>query len=255
MINALLHIILSIIAATAALPERTVTGGAFQAPLLQDRQTPNTAEHAQRELNQAPAEEALPSDRRLREARLAKNARYNSRGPDLTRRGSESFIDQEWPRALPIIPAKESNLTVVAEVVRMQPYLSKDHSRIYTEITVRPEEVIKSDQHLETSSAVVIDRVGGVLRTQSGQIVNDNIMIDGLGRTRIGGRYILFAKKIHNGRDLTLIRGYELRAGRVFRLEDNGNSGSALVSSTPGASDIPSDEKSFLEAACRKAHM
>jgi hypothetical protein len=196
-----------------------------------------------------PMEESqLPENPKERATRLAKNLRYNAHEADLTKRSDESFIEQVWPRSLPVIPAKESALVLVGTVVKMQPYLSGDRSRIYTELTIQSEEVVASDVRLSTTKVPVIDRIGGVLKTQSGQVVRDGIIIDGLGRTRVGGRYVLFAKRIHHGKDLTLIRGYELREGQVFKLTEDGNPGDVLVSSIPGDANIPSEEKAFIQA-------
>jgi hypothetical protein len=199
-------------------------------------------------------EESLPQEPKEHKARLAKNTRYNSHnGYDLTKQTGDSFIEQVWPRSLPVIPVRESAVTVIGKVVRMQPYLSADHSRIYTELTIQPEEIVKSDVCQVAAPTLVIDRIGGAFKTRSGQIVRDDIMIDGLGRTHVGGRYVLFAKRTRRGNDIMLVRGYELRDGRVFKLNDDGSPGTRLISSTPGVADTPSEEGSFLQAVRERA--
>lgn len=202
--------------------------------------------------NDAMDEESPSQDPREREARLARNMRYNGGGCDITALtpGHLCFFDQVWPRALPLIPLKESTIAFAGQVSRIQPYLSGDHTHIYTEITVQIEEIFRSpaNSKLLSSQTVVINQIGGTIRMPSGQIVHDGTRIDFLGRTRVGGRYVLFAKKIHEGKDLTLIRGYELREGQVFKLTEDGNPGDELVSSIPGAASIPSEEKAFIQA-------
>src|SRR5262249_46987121 len=104
----------------------------------------------------------------------------------------------------------------------MQPYLSPDRSRLYTEIGVRVEEVLKSDVDLSVGDTLIVDRLGGALNLKSGQLVRDDISIEGLGKTRFGGRYVLFAQRANEGNDIALIKGYELRDGTVFRLTQDG---------------------------------
>jgi hypothetical protein len=131
----------------------------------------------------------------------------------------------------------------------MQPYLSEDRTHIYTEITIRIEEIFKNppNSKIPSGQTVVINQIGGTIRMTSGQVVHDGTRIDFLGKTHVGGRYVLFAKGIHGGNDLTLIRGYELRDGQVFKLIGNGSPGP-----TPGAANSLSQEKAFLQAV-RKA--
>jgi hypothetical protein len=201
--------------------------------------------------------EPLSQNPQEREARLAKNIRYNGGSCDITALtpGHSCFSDQVLPRALPLIPMKESAIVLAGQVSKIGFYLSEDRTHIYTEISLRIEEVFKNPQNSTTASSqtVIIDQIGGSIRMPSGQIVQDGTRIDFLGRTRVGGRYILFANTIHEGKDLTLIRGYELRDGHVFKLTENGNPGDVLVSSTPGDADIPSEEKPFLQAVRKVA--
>ena len=196
-------------------------------------------------------EEQESSDPKERELRRAKNIRYNTGGSDLTIRkpNTEHFVEHIWPRGLPLIPSSESAVVVRGTVVTMQPYLSQDRSRLYTEIGVRVEEVLKSDVDLSVGDTLIVDRLGGALNLKSSQLVRDDISIEGLGKTRSGGRYVLFAQRVNEGNDITLIKGYELRDGRVFRLTQDGSPGNVLLSSKPGVPDDFSEGRAFLEAA------
>jgi hypothetical protein len=201
--------------------------------------------------------EALPAPdgQKARTARLAKNTRYNGGVCDLKARTPDQLcIDQVWPRALPVIPVKESAFALLGQVEKLQPYLSTDRTHIYTEITVRIEDAFTGPSNSKSTSGrtVIIDQIGGTITMTSGQVIHDGTRVDFLGRTHVGGRYILFAKRIHHGKDLTLIRGYELREGRVFKLTADGNPGDVLVSSIAGAASIPFEEKAFIQAV-RKA--
>jgi hypothetical protein len=195
-------------------------------------------------------EEPESLDPKERALRKAKNIRHNAGGSDLTIRkpNTEHFIEHIWPRGLPLIPSSESAVIVSGTVIRMQPYLSEDRSRIYTEIAVKIEEVLKSDVTLSVGDLLIVDRLGGVLKLKSGHVVRYDISIKGLGKTRVGGRYVLFAQRVREGKDIDLIKGYELRDGKVFRLTEDGSIGNILVSIKPGVPDVFSEERAFLEA-------
>jgi hypothetical protein len=215
-----------------------------------------TEEENSQQGNDAMDEESVSQDPKEREARLTKNMRYNGGGCDITALtpGHSCFFDQVWPRALPLIPLKQSTIAFAGQISKMQPYLSEDRTHIYTEITIRIEEVFKNppNSKIPSGQTVVINQIGGTIRMTSGQVVHDGTRIDFLGKTHLGGRYVLFAKGIHGGKDLTLIRGYELRDGQVFKLRENGSPGPTLVSTIPGAANTLSLEKAFLQAV-RKA--
>ncbi len=119
---------------------------------------------------------------------------------------------------------------------------TEDGTRIYTETTFRVEELFKSPANLTLSSdrTLAIDRTGGAVKTGSGQILHDDTRNGFLGRPQIGMRYVLFADSIHEGRDFSMLRGYELRDGKVFRLTEDGSPSSVLVSNL-------SQEDKFLQ--------
>jgi hypothetical protein len=232
-----------------------VKAGPFHSALPLASQA-DTREADKQDQTDAVAEESLSQDPKERGARLAKDMRYNGGGCDITALKPDHFcfFDQSWPRGLPLIPLQESTIAFAGQVSKIQTYLSEDRTHVYTEITVRIEESFKSppNSKLASGQTVVVDQIGGAIRMHSGQLVYDGTHIDFLGRTHAGGRYVLFAKNIHQGKDLTLIRGYELRDGRAFELTDSGSPSSVLVSTAPRAADTLSEEKTFLQAV-RKA--
>lgn len=73
---------------------------------------------------------AAVADAKERDARRAKNVRYNAGGTDLTKRHPkiERFVEQVWP-SRELIPATESAVIATGRVVKIQPYLSADGSR------------------------------------------------------------------------------------------------------------------------------
>jgi hypothetical protein len=198
-----------------------------------------------------PEEEPPSADLEAHSWRRAKNARYNGAGTDLTsiKPGTDAFFEHVWP-AIPAVPIAESTCVVVGTVVKMQPYLSEDRSRIYTELSVRAESVIKCDVHdlLSPGKLLAVDVFGGALRTRSGQIMRDNTRVEFLGKPYVGGRFVLFATRIHDNNDLAMIRGYELRDGKVYQLTEHGSPGRKLFTRSPGEPDPLSQEGLFLEA-------
>jgi hypothetical protein len=162
-------------------------------------------------------EEPESSSAKEREVRRAKNTRYNAGGADLTverHKDSEIFFEHIWP-AVDFFPASESAIVVVGRVEKVQPHLSTDRSRIYTEFTIAVDEFLKRDR-VPASKLVAIDRPGGALRLKSGRIVRDGTQIDYLGNLEFGRRYVIFARAINDGNDLSLIKSYELEEGKVF---------------------------------------
>jgi len=198
-------------------------------------------------------EEPESSSPEVREARRAKNTRYNTAGVDLTVElppGSEIFFDQFWPNTA-FIPASKSAVIAVGTVVKVQPYLSSDRHRIYTEITIKVDDLLKLDRddRLSTAKTLVIDRLGGKLRLNTSRIVSDGTQIDDLGKPRFGKRYLLFGESVNNGNDINLIKSYELVDGKTFT-DDSGPS--RLISAMPEVPESWGDETAFLAAVREK---
>jgi hypothetical protein len=193
-------------------------------------------------------EEAEAADAKERDARRAKNVRYNAGRTDLTKRDPkiEGFVEQVWPRR-DLIPAAESAVIATGRVVKVQPYLSADRSRIYTEITIRADELLKQDRasRISVDKTLVIDRLGGVLRLRTGQVVRDDVQIGNLGITQLGKRYVLFARSVNDGTDISLMGSYELVDCKVFT---NDSRPRRLISTLPGVPSTWADEAAFLKA-------
>jgi hypothetical protein len=211
--------------------------------------SPRGVSQARAEEDKAVAEEAPePSDARERAARRAKSARYNTGGRDITtlEPGVESFAEHVWPRG-EVIPTAESAAVLTGAVVKVQPYLSGDRSRIYTEIEIRVEEVLKgqADGLLPAADSLVIDRLGGALKLGTGRVVRDETHVEGLGKTRVGRRYVFFARRVNEAGDLSLIKSYELRDGKVFT---NDSREGKPITALPGVPEAWASEAAFVEA-------
>lgn len=110
-------------------------------------------------------EEPLPQDPTERAARLVKNLRYNGGRGDLTK-SDELFSEQYEPRSLPLVPLEESAIACKGQVIKMQAFLSADRSHIYTEITLRVDEIFKQDKDFKLSSGqtLMVTQIGGAIK-------------------------------------------------------------------------------------------
>jgi hypothetical protein len=189
-------------------------------------------------------------------ARAAKSTRYNGGGCDLTVPGQDCFFEQFAPGALPLIPVKESAFVLLGRVTKVQPYLSADRTHIYTETTIQIEEMFKSPERfsLPSDQTLVADQIGGAMRTASGRVLRDGSRIDFLGQAYVGGRYVFFLRQVHEGKDLEILRAYELRDGKVFKLAEDGSRGQVILSKTSGREDSLSREESLLHFIREQTH-
>jgi hypothetical protein len=196
----------------------------------------------------------VTSESRENTARQEKNRRYDGGHCDLTR--DEECIEQYEPRALPLIPLKESAFAFVGQVTKMQPWLSEDRTHIYTEASVHVGEVLKSPEgfSLPPDRMLITDQIGGAIKVPSGHILRDNTRSGFMGRPYVGGRYVLFVREIHEGKDLEVLRAYELRDGKVFKLAEDGGRGQVILSKTSGREDSFSREKSLLHFIHEQLH-
>lgn len=166
------------------------------------------------------------SDPKERNARRAKSARHNSTGDInpkqliLTENSPPELfaLPDSHVTAATAIPAAESDIAVLGEIVQARAYLSEDRTNIYSEFTVRVQEVLKntSTGTLFPGASITAERPGGALRFPSGK----TLLRGSLGRNmpRVGRRYVLFLRH-DDGESFNIITGYELREGRVFPLD------------------------------------
>src|SRR5690606_33726071 len=180
-----------------------------------------------------------------------KNARYNSKGPDLTTfRGDEDvFYENITPRGLPILPVEESVIVAVGKIVKIQPYLSDDRSQIYTELSMQVENLLKTDDSNANINSFVLDQVGGSIQLRSGHKIQYKVQIGGRGNPCENNRYVFFIQKADENNGYYFINGYELSEGKVFTL-DTGKK--KLITDKYAVSKEFADEKTFLELTRRE---
>jgi hypothetical protein len=129
-------------------------------------------------------------------------------------------IDDFGSPALPAIPAGESEIVIVGEVLDAQAYVSNNKKGVYSEFTVRVGEVLKNNSsNITQGSSICIDREGGFVRYKNGKKRLYRIM--GQGMPRVGRRYVLFLKNPEKSPNYDIIRAYELKADGIASLESS----------------------------------
>lgn len=118
---------------------------------------------------------------------------------------------------LSAFPLGGSAIIAVGAVVDAQAYLSDDKTGVYSEFSIRIEEVLKNDGLAPTfpGSLVVAEREGGRVRFPSGRIILYGNREEGMPRQ--GGRYVFFLSR--DEKRYSILTAYELRSGRVYPLD------------------------------------
>jgi hypothetical protein len=163
-----------------------------------------------------------PADPEKRAKRQARGKKYNNSPLGIDPISTVAVGSTHWAMNLPALPVAQSNAVVVGEVINAQAYLSDDRTGVYSEFTIRVDEVLKNDGQppLVSGCSIDVERMGGRVRFASGHV--GQYFIPNQGMPRIGRRYVLFLKRNEEGQDYSLITGYELRTGRVFLLDNPG---------------------------------
>lgn len=177
-----------------------------------------------------------PSDLDNREKRRVKNKKYNDPNSDSYRNhiltSGIGAIRNEWDFGLDsALPTTQSSAVIVGEVADANAYLSEDKYKVYSEFTVRVDEVIKNDsgEPIAVGESIATDRLGGRVRVPSGRV--GSFYVSGQGVPEVGKRYVFFlgfnpreAGGITDPRYLNrhILTAYELRLGVVFPLDSSG---------------------------------
>ncbi len=217
---------------------------------LQPQSTHDRADKGQFPVADYAAPEPVAPDERAR--RLAKGSRFNGRGSAETGGGvMESSIPLESLRfveaptnSVKAFPLSYSDTLVIGEVTDARAYLSTDKTGVYSEFTIRLDEVLKDANKSLTDShpTTIGTREGGRVRFPSG-IVN-LYGTNERGMPRVGVRYAFFLKSSEMEDDYSIVTAYELKDGRVYPLD--GYSNYRKTVSPPFKAYEGMDEKSFL---------
>jgi len=111
---------------------------------------------------------------------------------------------------LPALPAGQSNLILIGEVLDAQAYLSNDKSGVYTELTIRINEIIKNDTAvpLAQGGEISVMREGGTVRYSNGHQRLYHMAEEGMPKASL--KYVLFLSTADQSQDYNLLTAYEI---------------------------------------------
>ena len=122
-------------------------------------------------------------------------------------------------RTLPGLPIKQSTAVLIGTVVASQAFLSDDKTGVYSEFTIRVEDVFKSDSPgFVTGCLTEVERRGGRVKFSSGRI--HWYSVDKENMPVAGRQYVFFLTRESQVDNLKILTAYELRGGKVFALDD-----------------------------------
>lgn len=171
-----------------------------------------------------------PADEKARQKRRAKNSRFDKQGmvskPHNAGKGMSTTHHDDWEVGLPPLPITQSDVIVVGEVVSAQAHLSNNKGGVYSEFSIRADELLKNSVQPEIAadSLIVAEREGG--RVRFAPDVVELSSISGQGMPREGRRYVLFLKRVDGEESYHIVTGYELLENGVLPLDKRGFSGS-----------------------------
>lgn len=214
---------------------RSSIGQQTSGQMPQTQRTPPEWKQAHEEFKQqfpiADYDAPESADPEKRAKRIAKNRRYDNRSlvsrelpisddeermvvidpPPPGLPGTRSFIVESG------LPAAESEIVVVGEILGAEAHLSNNKQDVYSEFTVRVDAVLKnSPANVTEGSLITIDREGGFVRYRNGKM--RLYRIGGFAMPHIGQRYVLFLNNLENSPNYRILTGYELKENTVESL-------------------------------------
>lgn len=162
-----------------------------------------------------PADAAERAKRHLRGAKHDKSL-FSVSASDIS---EETFLVDFVDPNLPALPLAKSSNVVLGSITAAKAYLSNDRTGVYTEFSLRVEEVMKNDMEssLVPGCTVEIIRKGGRVKFPNGRI--HLYKITELEMPRVGGRYLLFLTDGDADHGFEILTAYELRNGKVVPLD------------------------------------
>lgn len=159
-----------------------------------------------------------PSDPAERMKRREKGKHFNNGAISKTPTRYSSSLSNHWYSGLSALPLEQSSAVVIATTLSRGAFLSNDKTGIYTELSVRIEEVLHGDIHaLQKDSVIDINRRGGVVRYSTGE--ESLFYIEGQEMPSVGTRYLFFLKAMPDSADFQIVTGYELSPSGVKALD------------------------------------
>lgn len=193
-------------------------------------------------------ERPLPSEPTKRQTRVHRSRLFNllrdgETLEDLEQQGAPPPVTTYHP--LPSraeLPGDLADSIFVGSITAAQAYLSDNHSSIYTEVSVRVEQVMaQSSPHLAAGGEAVLLMPGGSLKLSNGHVLRHEVYGNG-GPLQLNSRYVFFCVYSENTRAFTLTKAWRLVGGHARPVAPDD-----LARSAQGASSYDGmNEWSFL---------
>ncbi|HEX8922417.1 MAG TPA: hypothetical protein VF766_13160 [Pyrinomonadaceae bacterium] len=134
--------------------------------------------------------------------------------------GTETILTNDWEVSVPRIPVAQSDVVLVGTILDANAYISTDRNGVYSEFTLKVEDVFKRDKAtlLSVGESVLVERQGGRVRFPSGRVEWYRIALQSM--PQVNCRYVLFLKRLDDD-SFSIITGYELREGKVHPLDND----------------------------------
>lgn len=132
--------------------------------------------------------------------------------------GDEIVLITDWETRVPDVPAAQSEVILVGEVLDANAFVSADKNGVYSEFGVRVREVLKnrSASAVRPGDTLTVERRGGQVRYPSGRVQWHHIHLQSM--PAVGRTYLLFLERPEED-SFPIITGYELSGGRVYPLD------------------------------------
>lgn len=170
----------------------------------------------------APRGRSARRDPPARALRQARNRRYDGQRvlPKDASPGDE-FVDQgHWWQGLTALPVYPSEAILLGTVTDAQAYLSNDKGMVYSEFTLRVEQVFKNDVQAPVSPGHILGVTRRVGRIRYAPRIVARWRVLGQGVPQPGRRYVFFLWEGDRQGAYSIITAYEFTgAGRVIPLD------------------------------------
>lgn len=168
--------------------------------------------------------------------RRARSEMFNSPAslgaPDLTSadsvgRGTGRFDDYSTPESLPV---NSSDAIVTGIVTNTQPFLSTDHTWVYSELTFVPDEIVKDlSKTLISGQPAVLLGAGGSLKLANGRIAS-SVAGGGSSPINIDRHYLLFLHYAAKAKAYTVDKAWDLSGEQPQELDLDGHPSRLITS-------------------------
>ena len=152
--------------------------------------------------------------------------------PDLTRadsggRGSGSSVGSSMPDSLPV---NSSDAIITGTISKTQPFLSTDHTWIYSELLLLPDDVIKDlSKNLIAGQSAIVLSAGGSIKFPDGRTAT-SVSKGESTPINVGTRYLLFLQYNGGAKAYTVSKAWDLSGEQPQELDLEGRPRRAMAS-------------------------